>query len=232
MSWLSNIVAWFVNKDPVAAAGKRAVAEAERYFALDVKDFDEHSTNPRVPFWKAIIQGIIDRAGWGWVKYVGNTTDEKKACQWCGMFVAACWRAAGIDPKWLRDFFASTNRLVCWAEGEAWNGTPAGGPRMYIELSPRTKRMDVVFPDGSLPQAGDILIVGNGVRPTGNHITLVVSYDPATGIFKTINGNGGGLGPDGLRREGIVKTSYAVGETHGYHPMFVIRLLESDLLRS
>ncbi len=230
MSWLSNIVAWFVNKDPVAQAGLKAVAEAERYFKLDVCDFAENSAHPKVPFWKAIIQGIIDRAGWGWITYVGNTTDPKKACQWCGMFCAACWRAAGVDPKWLATFWASTDRLVKWAKGEHWNGTPAGGPRPLIELGRGSRDADVRFPDGSQPRAGDILIVGNGRRKTGNHITLVVEYDARTGRFWTINGNGGGLGPDAKRREGIVKTAYtvaAVGE--GYYPMFVIRLLASDL---
>lgn len=230
MSWLSNILEWFVNKDPVARAGRKAVAEAERYFKLDVCDFNEGSKHSKVPYWKAIIQGIIDRAGWGWITYVGNTPDPKKQCQWCGMFCAACWRAAGIDPKWLATFWASTKRLNKWMKGEAWNGTPAGGPRPHIAISASAKPGDVVFLDGSLPRAGDILIVGNGIPKEGDHITLVVHYDAKTGVFETINGNGGGLGPDLKRREGIVKTSYTLGSS-GYRPMFVIRVLESDLLK-
>lgn len=230
MSWLNKFVDWFMIDDAVTRAGKRAVLEAERLFATDITDFAEGSTNPNVPRWKAAIQAIINASGWTWVKYVGNTRDPKEACQWCGMFAAACWRAAGIDPKWLATFWASTARLDNWAKGEHWNGEPAGGPRPYIALTPKSKPADVRFPGGLLPRAGDILVVGDTAPKDGDHITLVVSYDDDTGTFHTINGNGGGLGPDGKRREGVVKTDYTLG-VGPYYPLRVYRVLESDLKR-
>lgn len=226
MSWLDTVISWFASKDPVALASSRAADEAERYFTLDIVDPPKGSSHPQAARWLKVISEIIHRCGWTWIKYEGN---EKGANQWCGEFAGACYAEAGLDPQWLRDFFPSTYRLLCWARGRpAPSGKGAGGPRPLVPVTSRIVR----FADGTPPRRGDILLVGTGHDPNGNHVTLVLSYDEKTGVFKTISGNGGGLGPDGKHREGVVKADFSVGATKGYHPMWVIRVLESDLLLS
>ncbi len=227
MSWLAMIVDWFARRDPLARAGELAVAEAERMFVLDVVDPPAGDRRPLAALWLAIINDIIHRAGWTWIRYRGN---ERGAAQWCGHFAAACWRTAGIDPKWLATFWASTLRLAAWARYRKWNETSAGvkpatAARMLIGVGAGER----AFPDGSLPRAGDIVIVGDGTPIEGDHITLLISYDPVAGAWHTISGNGGGVGPDGKRREGIVKTDYkATGP--GYRVLWVLRPGEGDLL--
>lgn len=230
MSWLSTIMNWFSARDPLVRAGELAVAEAERMFALDVVDPPAGDKRPIAGVWLAVINDVIHRAGWTWIKYRGN---ERGAAQWCGHFAAACWRTAGIDPQWLATFWASTLRLSSWVQYRPWNGVtagmrPASCARMRIEVD-RDMRDEIIFPDGSPPRAGDIVIVGDGTPVEGDHITLLISYDSATGVFATISGNGGGLGPDGKRREGIVKTDYRA-DGRGYRVLWVYRPGQSDLL--
>jgi len=87
------------------------------------------------------------------------------------------------------------------------------------------------FDDGSSPRAGDIVVVGDGVPGAGDHITVLVSFDAATGTFRTISGNGGGLGPDGNRREGVVKADFIAAPASGYRVLWVYRPALGDLLR-
>src|SRR5690606_13456747 len=111
---------------------------------------------------RKVIQQVVDAAGWTWIKYTGNG-----ATQWCGMFVAACWRAAGIDPSMLATFFASTIRLHAWAHGKPFNGKPNPKPR-------HGKRL-VCQPHKKLtfePRPGDILVIGDGDPSAGDHICL------------------------------------------------------------
>ena len=204
-------------------AGKRAAAEAERLWQLDVYDPKIGDQAPRAKFCLQIINDIIHKAGWTWIKYLGDGPP-----QWCGLFAAACWLVAGIDPKWLATFWASTLRLESWAEGHPWNGTPAGGPRPFIKMNSKSKPEECKFPDGSLPRAGDIVVVGDETPKEGDHICVVMSFDPATGVFVTISGNGGGDGPTGEKRQGISKAEYKIGAP-GYHPLRVYRPLSNDM---
>lgn len=234
MSWLSKLLKLFHRGEPtpadrLARAGELAIAEAVRLWKLDVYDPPYGDSRPRAKFCLEVINDIIRRAGWGWVTYKGNGPP-----QWCGLFAAACWRTAGIDPGWLATFWASTLRLSYWVCYRAWNKTPAGAPsangsRQWLRVERDMPIDEMRFRDGTAPRAGDIVIVGDGTPAEGDHITLLVELD-ATGTFHTISGNGGGVGPDGRRREGIVKTDYRADAERGYRVLWVYRPGVDDLL--
>ncbi len=208
----------------IAQAGALAVAEAKRLFDLDVFDPPIGSRHPRSAECLDVIDGIMARNGWRPAGgYKGNGPP-----QWCGMFAGDCWRAAGLDPKWLPAFFASTMRLHAWATYRDWNEhrnpRPTGDDvRLCAELAPGE-------PLPFEPRAGDIVIVGNGKIHDGNHVTVAVSYDPARRSFQTISGNGGGVGPHGDRREGISEAEYFI-DAGRYRAMLVIRPALRDLVK-
>ncbi len=155
--------------DALAAAGKRAVVEATRLWGLDIFDPARSDTSPRANVSRDAISGMLKACGWTWeVPYKGDGQVE-----WCGIFVGACWRAAGLDPKWLATYFASTYRLDIWARYRSFNTAhpnprPDAGPyRLICNLDQRS---------GSLPftpRPGDILMIGDGSPEFGDHITLV-----------------------------------------------------------
>jgi hypothetical protein len=204
----------------LAAAGQAAIVEAERYFDMDVVDPPATDKSARADRWRSIITTIITLAGWAFaLPYLGN---RKGATQWCGMFAAACWRAAGIDPSMLATFWASTARLHAWGHGKPFNGKPNPKPKRGRRLAGK------IVPGKPLPfepRAGDILVVGDGDPAAGDHICLIVSYDAERRVFVTIEGNGGGLGPDGKRREGIVRGERALASA-----MWMYRPAVGDLL--
>jgi hypothetical protein len=216
-----------VSEDAVAVAGRAALAEARRLFALDVYDPPLADKSERADHSRFVINLILQASGWGWqMPYKGDGQVE-----WCGLFVAACWRAAGIDPKWLARYFASTYRLDLWGSYRSFdqklpNPRPKMGPfRKMAILDPQSLALPFV------PQAGDILVVGDGVPAAGDHITLVESYDDATHTFSTYEGNGVGVGPDGKRRQGIVRAKrYLGGHAQRYCARRLIRPAPSDLL--
>lgn len=204
-------------------AGQRAVTEATRLWNLDVYDPATSDHTPRGNASREIISDVIARAGWSWaLPYHGNGPP-----QWCGLFAAACWRTAGLDPKWLATYWASTYRLQLWATYQKFDQkhpnprTPDSDGRLLVNLGARH--------DSFTPLAGDVLIVGDGDPHVGDHITLVVAYDSTTGKFDTISGNGGGVGPTGTKREGISRRTYSSAGT-GYRAMWLIRPAFGDLL--
>ncbi len=224
MSIMDVLIGWARAKavSDLEAAGKRAAAEAERLWALDVYDprvADETENGKRC---KAIIGDIITHAGWNWSLPDGNYLGNGPP-QWCGLFAASCWRKAGIDPQWLATFWASTLRMAKWFRYEDWEGKGAGsrGGRMIM------RGTDTTFPDGTAPRAGDIVIVGDGTPTAGDHITLLVKYAPS--VFTTISGNGGGVGPTGKPREGISRQDY-FPTRGGYRVLWVARPGVEDLL--
>lgn len=209
----------------IADAGLRAVAEATRLWQANVYDPPRSDHSDAANHSRKVIDEILMASGWEWqVPYKGDGQ-----VQWCGLTVAACWRAAGIDPKWLATYWASTYRLDVWARYRDFNPDkpnkkPAEGPyRLVAEFTDRST--DVPFP----PQAGDILMIGDGQPAMGDHICLVVEYDHARKLFLTIEGNGVGLGPDGKRRQGIVRGVRLLGG-QGYCARRLIRPAPSDLL--
>lgn len=213
--------------DRLRLAGERALAEAVRYWELDIYDPSAWDHSARADRSRKLIDEFLRACGWTWkIPYRGN---EPGAVQWCGIFAGACWRAAGIDPRWLATYFASTMRLAYWVRYRAWddkhpNPRPASvdGLRQVSELGGGKSPTFT-------PRAGDILIVGDGKPGEGDHITLVVSYNAATRTFSTINGNGGGHGPDGKRREGVVRTDYTIGGP-GYRALWLLRPGIDDLV--
>ena len=223
--WLKRIIERIFKPSP----GELAAREAERLWALDVYDPPKGSKAPYAARSLEVINAILEAAGWKWAgPYLGNGSP-----QWCGLFAATCWRKAGIDPRWLATFWASTLRLSYWFRYKAWNGSSAGKDtgRMWLAVTPGMTPDRLVMPDGSRPQRGDIVVVGDGNPVEGDHITVLVGFDAATGVFHTISGNGVGIGPDGKRREGIVKTDYRA-EQKGYRVLYVYRPGSGDMLKA
>ncbi len=210
--------------DSIAAAGQRALDEALRLFALDVIDPPASLHTVQAEHSRGVINDILTATGWRWeVPYKGDHQIE-----WCGLFAGACWHAAGLDPKWLATYFASTYRIDTWGRYQTFdpkhpNQKPATGPyRMVVNLTQESS--DVPFP----PMPGDILMIGDGTPPMGDHITIVENYNPVTKVFVTVSGNGVGLGPDGRRRQGIVRSTAHVGG-RGYCARRLVRPSASDL---
>lgn len=210
--------------DALTRAGELAAAEAERLFALDVYDPPKSDHTPRGEHSRRVISDILLASGWTWlVPYAGDG-----AVEWCGLFAGACWRAAGLDPKWLATYWASTLRLTMWARYKSWD---ARHPNPHPQ-DPRDVRLLATLDQRSTalpfePRIGDVLIVGDGSPVDGDHITIVTGYD--RGVFSTISGNGSGLGPDGKRRQGIVRRDFALGGP-GYCARRLIRPAFGDLL--
>jgi len=107
------------------------------------------------------------------------------------------------------------------------NPKPARGPfRLYVKLDEHSTKLPFQ------PQAGDILLVGDGKPDYGDHVCGVLGYDEKRRMFSTLEGNGGGLGPDGKKQHGLVKAERPLGATsgHSYHARRLIRLSPSDLI--
>lgn len=209
--------------DRLEIAGRRAVMEAARLWRLDVYDPKARDKSDHAERSRKVIDEILMAAGWEWqVPYKGDGQVE-----WCGLFAAACWRAGGIDPRWLSTYWASTYRLDVWARYRDFKTThpnprPATGPwRLVAELTPESTSLPFE------PRAGDVLMIGDGTPAAGDHICLVERY--ADGVFATYEGNGVGLGPDGKRRQGIVRGERRLGGS-GYCARRLIRPAPSDLL--
>ena len=210
--------------DRLELAGRAAITEAARLWSSDVFDPPRNDHSPRAQASRKAIEGIVHAGGWTWLDYRGDGDVE-----WCGLFAAACWRAAGIDPRWLATYFASTYRLDLWARYRSFNAKtpndrPAHGPWRHVANLDRASK---VLPWE--PRAGDVLMIGDGSPEFGDHICLVESYDASRRVFATIEGNGIGIGPDGHRRQGIVRGARHLGGT-GYCARRLIRPAPRDLL--
>lgn len=211
-----------MSEDKLVTFGERVAERMEALWKLDVFDPPVGSSHPRAKFCLDTISKIIARNGWGWaLPYRGDGPP-----QWCGMTAGDAYAEAGLDPSWLSAYFASTYRLKLWATYQRFSRTSKANPtptssdrRVYADLR---KTFTVK------PQAGDIVIVGDGNPDVGDHVTVCMGYDPTTKTFDTISGNGGGVGPKGNSRQGISRKSYRIGQS-GYAPMFLIRAASSDL---
>lgn len=157
------------------------------------------------------------------VPYKGN----HRGPEWCGAFLAKCARVAGFDPKLLKTWFPSTYRL--WAlhnyrpfDEKNPNKKPAAGPyRISIKV-------DGKLPDGFVMPPGATVIVGDGQPSVGDHVT-VGKRVTATGI-ETVSGNGGGTGPDGKHREGVVVREFPFVASSGYRVLWVHLPAPSDIV--
>lgn len=210
-------------EDKLESAGRRAAEVAEAIWNLDIFDPPIGSSHHRARQCLDKIEEIIAANGWSWaLPYRGDGPP-----QWCGMTAGYCWRRAGLDPSWLSAYFASTIRLQCWATYQRWDRKSKPNPRpVYVD---RRLYIDLRKPFSVEPRRGDIVIVGDGNPSFGDHVTICMGYDPATKIFDTISGNGGGVGPKGDVRQGISRRPYRIGQS-GYAPMYLVRPDSSDLL--
>lgn len=233
-----GILGWLGLRSPaptvpvdLASAGRIALAEARRLFALDIWDPPASDRRPIADRWRGEIGAMIagdQGLGWHWEgRYPGDG-----AYEWCGAFAARCWAAAGLPLAIRRPFFASCYRLHRWATYQAIdertpNPRPRTGPhRLCVALDEHSVRL----PDGVVPQAGDILIVGDGRPAYGDHIAIVERF--AGRAFHTIEGNAIGLGPDGKQRQGVVKATRMLGGSRPgeYIARWLIRPAPSDLV--
>lgn len=208
------------------SAGELAALEAERQWALDIFDPSKSDKSPRARECACHIEGIIERAGWGFATpYVGNGTP-----QWCGMFAADCWRAAGLDPASFATYWASTYRLGLWARYQKFDAKHPNPPPVADEPRRLIAAVAHGFAPKFAPRRGDVIIVGDGEPDAGDHVTICVGWNAEKMTADTISGNGGGVGPFGNKREGISRRTYAVDQK-GYRVMFVLRPAPSDIVR-
>lgn len=206
------------------SAGQAALMAAQQYWQTGTYDpqVSDHSAAAEAS--RSVIDSILKACGWGGEPYKGDGQVE-----WCGLFAGACWRAAGLDPKWLADYFPSTYRLDQWANYRDFGKVPNVKPsdptqwRRVANLDQTSQGLPWA------PQAGDILMIGDGLPAAGDHICIVESYNPVARTFVTYEGNGNGLLPDGTRRQGIVRGVRHLGGT-GYCARRLIRPGTSDLL--
>lgn len=209
------------------AAGRIALAEAVRLFDLDIWDPPEKDHRPIAERWRDEITRMISGdqgLGWTWEgRYVG----DGHGAEWCGAFASTAWARAGLPLATRKRSWSSCLRLQRWASCRPGsdglpNPPPKVGTRLCVGLDEHSREL----PAGVIPQAGDVLIVGDVAGP-GKHITIVERFDGAA--FHTVEGNGVGLGPDGKRRQGVVRGVRALGGP-GYCARWLIRPAVGDMV--
>lgn len=227
-------------------AGKIALAEVKRLWLRDIQDLPDPKS-PRFAECQSAIDQLIRTSlgiGWAWLPPY-----QRDRFEFCGTGPAYGWRAAGMPLKPHRYyFFASTDRLECWSHYHPWEETPnprpAAGvaPRMVIELDENSTAKDCVFPDKTVPRAGDIVIMGPCESGEGKHIGTVELYFASTGEFTTIECNGGpgtdanpARSPSGRKMHGIIRATRRIGLRKSdprttYHIRRVIRPSLADLV--
>lgn len=137
--------------------------------------------------------------------------------EWCGMFAAAMLYRAGFCRELRGGLYHTKNavrfftyeydddRVPRWVWDEAlaaWRETrelhaAQGSLRRWIDRKALAS-CDLASLDVGV---GDVALIDHKADGRADHITLVESYDPATGVLKTIEGNGYGwvakVDPDG-----------------------------------
>jgi len=222
--------------DRLADCGLIALYEAKLAWLSDVVDLP-HPASPTFEHSRSIIDALI-RTPIGIDWYWEDPYQANGDYEWCGTVAAKGWGRAGLKLAMRRNFFSSNYRLDRWAKykphEQHTNPKPPTGPyRKILELDELSRPADAMFGPDDPPREGDILTVGGKNTGPGKHITMVESFDTRTGIFTTIEGNGTGLGPDGMRRHGIVRASRPTGLKAGspptiYHARRLIRPALSD----
>jgi len=212
--------------------GQVALDQALALWAEGIFDPWRGATSEAAVQARGRIQGFISHGLWWGDVYTGDGDFE-----WCGAFAAACWGVAGLKLEVRKDWFASTYRLNNYAayrplvfpKRTVPNPRPLVGPwRLRVDLNDVAHAATLADKRHTLPLVlpGDILLVGDK-RGYGSHITLVESFDPKTGVFKTVSGNGvGALGPARVRGQGVVKKNYTLGKG----PRVLIRPSSTDLI--
>lgn len=228
-------------EEKLRKAGAMALAKAIELFNLDVWDPSARDHRPIAERWRDTITELIggdgkgNGLGWGWEgRYAGDGDFE-----WCGAFAARCWQAGGLSVLARRESWASCYRLQRWAKYRPISDRKPAP--VEIEQLFESPRLCVAFDErGVMPaklevRPGDVLIVGGVGTGPGKHITIIERFDPSSGMFHTYEGNAGGTGPDGKRRQGIVRAVRPLGLPSGkppstYHARWLIRPAPSDLV--
>lgn len=219
-----SITAWLVgerkaiDQASLESVGRSAILRAEMEWNHGVRDPRRaEQSNDATRARAAIDQYIRSGLGWTWESpYTGDGDFE-----WCGAFAAYCWQA--IKPALRKTYFASTYRLDRYARYGSVNGEKnRGSGRLLAELDEHSTVASLEW----APRAGDILTIGPAGSGYGKHICLVESY--ADGVFKTIEGNGTGLAPNGKRWQGVVRGERKLGGD-GWHARRLIRPSAEDL---
>lgn len=221
----------------VAAAGLSALAEINRLWALNIYDPAPSDATTRGLFCKHTIESLIAACGWTWaLPYLGHDRSAGGVLKWCGLTAGACWIKAGLDPKIAKIWFGSTERLDAYGKyerfGEHENPKPTSGElRRIVTLNERSTELDLPFQ----PQAGDIVTMGpipteeNKAPDAGEHVLVTERFDAASKTFHCVSGNGVGLGPDGKKMWGIVKSQVPLGGA-SWHARRLVRPAAGDLV--
>jgi hypothetical protein len=167
--------------------------------------------------------------------------DRENLPEWCGVFAAAQWRSAGLDEEIRRGLYHVTNvtdlfqykqrgkseraPAAIWdEEARQWRSLrkyhdERGSLRTWRSREELLEQMgDPPVPAQLDLRSGDIVLIDSTAalatpdnKP--NHVTMVESFDPATGSLRTIEGNTrGGLVPTGSGLEKSKKNYVAVHE--------------------
>ena len=187
-----------------AAARQLAVRRALEEFSLDVQE-------PPGRNWHRIGAYICGSGGLGWPSAAlpGSVSTRQYTRNgqfaWCGAFAAWCWEHVAPAVRLAR--FASCSRLEVWSRGTARR----------------------IAPSDLLP--GDLAIVGPAAPGSGAHIVVVIEA-PTNGIVATVEGNATGPGPDGIRREGVIRRQrpLAAPDPRIYRVHYGVRPLADDLM--
>lgn len=199
-------------------AGELVVCELKRAWLTDILDLPAKSS-PDYERCRSFIDDLIRTAAgihWYWEE------PYPSGYKWCGTFAAKGWAAARVPAPVRQKFFSSTYRLDRWFRyrpidaDPKWQNKPplAQAPmRKIIELDEHSKPTDAFFGTGDPPRAGDIALVGpvGSKMAYGQHVTVIESFDAQTGIATTLEGNGTGLDPHGVRQHGVVRAQRTVG---------------------
>jgi hypothetical protein len=226
-------------------AGERALERGLAAWNRDIIDPPSRSLrDPAFDSDRAEIDGYVRNAvllgGVQYPKIFKYTKDGDY--EWCGAFAAHCWEPF-IQPDLRQLYFPSTYRLDCYGRYVAGFQTPNAqaiakkysrpevGARKHIRLTHTSTVQEVnVF----APRAGDILLVGTSNGPAyGAHVTVIEKWDPVARVFHTVEGNGTGVGPDGKRRQGVVKALRPLGSAtpaRAYHALRIIRPGITDMI--
>lgn len=223
--------------------GQVAVLAARADWCLDIRDLPAAQISVGSRTWIDATVRTHAGSNWTWEQpYRGNGDIE-----WCGMAVARFWASAGLRLDLRRNFLPSTYRLDRFARYQQATDTvpnprpPAGPYRMIIELDENSTRANCVFPDGSIPREGDIMLVGGAKSSYGTHVTMIAGPvkpgdgRPGTDSYPTLEGNATGAGPSGARVHGVIKHARLIGLSSTaapttYHARRIIRFAPADLL--
>ena len=200
--------------DPTQPFREKAVAAATEFWKQGISEARRGSLAPIA----------IDS---GWDKFGDLRKSDGSIWPWCGMFVAASHHRAGLC-KTLRPGFYDAKNVAQYFTYEysertpRWVWSPArsewfrvrdhhaeeGALRTWIDHA----TLQSADPAALDIRPGDVALIDHQNDGKPDHITLVESYDPATGMLRTLEGNGAGTVATRLNPDGTVVEGHAAGD--------------------